>query len=280
MAVLQTSADFRDLAYDYLTRAHAQNVKHAELFFDPQAHTSRGIPFPTVVLGYRSGLDLAHRTLGISASLIMCFLREESANYAMSTLLSALPYKDSIIGIGLDSEERNNPPSKFAAVYQRASREGFLLTAHADIDQPNTLEHIRQLLLEIQVDRIDHGSNVLESPELTQHLLQRGIGLTCCPISNAVCKDAKLKEILTLLRMGVKVTINSDDPAYFRGYLNENLLKMANETDVSRKELIQLQRNAFNISWISSWKRSHYLAMLDEYEKTLGPSESAGAVES
>ncbi len=282
MAVLQTSADFCDLAYDYLKRAHDQNVKHVELFFDPQAHTSRGIPFPTVLLGYRSGLQLAHRTLGISASLILCFLRDESANYAMATLMSALPFKDSIIGVGLDSDERNNPPSKFATVYQRASREGFLLTAHADIDQPNTLEHLRQLLLEIQVDRIDHGTNVLESPELTKHLLQRGIGLTCCPISDSiVTPDFKGKDILTLLRIGVKVTVNSDDPAYFRGYLNENLHKLAVETDVTRRELIQLQRNAFNISWISSWKRNHFLSLLDEYEKkTLGSLESVQAVAS
>ena len=205
----------------------------------------------------------------------MCLLRDESANYGMATLLSSLPYRDSIIGIGLDSDERNNPPSKFAAVYQRASREGYLLTAHADIDQPNTVENIRQLLLEIQVDRIDHGTNVLESPGLSQHILQRGIGLTCCPISNSiVTSDFKGKEILTLLRMGVKVTINSDDPAYFRGYLNENLHKLAAETDVTRRELLQLQRNAFTISWISSWKRNHFLAQLDEYErKTLEPEK-------
>jgi adenine deaminase len=277
LAVCQTEADFRDLAYDYLTRANAQNVRHCELFFDPQAHTSRGVPFPTVLLGYRAGLQLAQRTLGISASLIMCFLRDESANYAMSTLMSALPFKDSIIGVGLDSNEQNNPPSKFAAVYQRASREGFLLTAHADIDQQNTLEHIRQLLLEVQVDRIDHGTNILDSSELTQHLLQRGIGLTCCPISNSiVTAEFKGKEILELLRMGVKVTIASDDPAYFRGYLNENLHKLATETDVTRQELLQLQRNAFNISWISSWKRNHFLAQLDEYEKqTIGVSAGA-----
>jgi adenosine deaminase len=287
MTVLQTEADFRDLAYDYLNRAKAQNVQHAELFFDPQAHTSRGIPFPTVIRGYRSGLDLAQRTLGISASLIMCILRDEPASYAMSTLMSALAFKDSILGIGLDSDERDNPPSKFAAVFQRASREGFLLTAHADIDQPNTVDHIRQLLFELQVDRIDHGTNILEAPDLVDHIIQRNIGLTCCPISNSVVTAGfKGKEILQLLRKGARVTINSDDPAYFRGYVNENILKLAKETDVSRRELIQLQRNAFYVSWISSWKRNHFLHILEDYEKrTLGskrpeergkPSTAAG----
>ena len=243
------------------------------------AHTSRGVPFPALIRGYRTGVLLAQRTLGISASLIMCVLRDESANYGMATLMSALPFKDAIIGIGLDSDERDNPPSKFAGVFQRASKEGFLLTAHADIDQKNTLEHIRELLEEMQVDRIDHGTNIIDSPELTQHILQRGIGLTCCPISNSiVTSDFKGAEILKLLRMGVKVTINSDDPAYFRGYIDENMYKVATETDVTRKELIQFQRNAFNISWISSWKRNHFLALLDEYErKTIGAGVVAEA---
>lgn len=130
LAVLQTEHDFRDLALDYLSRAHAQNVKHVELFFDPQAHTSRGVPFPTVIRGYRLGLLMAQRTFGISASLILCFLRDQSPEYAMATLMEALPFKDAIIGVGLDSDERDNPPSKFGAVFQRASKEGFLLTAH------------------------------------------------------------------------------------------------------------------------------------------------------
>lgn len=272
LTVLQTDHDFADLAVSYLTTAHEQNIKHVELFFDPQAHTSRGVPFPTVLRGYRAGLTIAQRTLGISASLIMCFLRDQSAEYAMATLMEALPFKDSIIGVGLDSDERDNPPSKFAAVFQRASREGFLLTAHCDIDQPNSISHIHQVVHEIQVDRIDHGTNIVEDGSLISVVLQKGIGLTCCPVSNSVVTpDFKGKEIVELLRQGVKVTINSDDPAYFRAYVNENMEKMARETDLTRKELIQLQRNAFNIAWISSWRRSHFLSLLDEYERrTLG----------
>lgn len=278
LAVLQTEHDFRDLALDYLTRAHAQNIKHVELFFDPQAHTSRGIPFPTVIRGYRVALLTAQRTLGMSASLIMCILRDQSPEYAMATLMEALPYKDAIIGIGLDSDERNNPPSKFAAVFQRASKEGFLLTAHCDIDQVNSIDHIRQVIQEIQVDRIDHGTNIVEDDSLVDIVRQKGIGLTCCPVSNSVVTDDfKGKEIVDLLRRGVKVTINSDDPAYFRAYANENMEKMAADTDVTRKELVQLQRNAFNISWISSWRRNHFLSLLDEYENRTIPSMVNGA---
>ncbi|RVX72701.1 hypothetical protein B0A52_04099 [Exophiala mesophila] len=269
MMVLQTEQDFRDLALSYLTHAATQNIKHAEMFFDPQAHTSRGVPFPTVVRGYRAGIMTAQRTLGISASLIMCFLRDQSAEYAMATLMESLPFKDSIIGVGLDSDERDNPPAKFAAVYQRASREGYLLTCHCDIDQPNTLTHITQALTELQVDRLDHGSNVLAQPDLVDLLKSKNIGLTCCPVSNSVVTaDFKGSDIVALLRTGVKVTVNSDDPAYFRAYLNDNMLKMATATDLSRAELIQLQRNAFEISWISSWRRSHFLALLDGYEKS------------
>ncbi|KIX07906.1 adenosine deaminase [Rhinocladiella mackenziei CBS 650.93] len=270
LAVLHTEADFRDLALAYLTKAHTQNIKHAELFFDPQAHTSRGVPFPTVLRGYHLGLLTAQRTLGISASLIMCFLRDQSAEYAMATLMEALPFKDAIMGVGLDSDERNNPPSKFSAVFQRASKEGFLVTCHCDIDQPNSISHIRQAIQEIQVDRIDHGTNIVEDDSMVEIVRQKGIGLTCCPVSNSVVtSDFKGKEIADLLRRGVKVTINSDDPAYFRAYANENMEKIA-ETDLTKKELIQLQRNAFNISWISSWRKSHFLSLLDEYEnKTL-----------
>lgn len=267
LSVLQTESDFSDLALSYLTTAHSQNVKHVELFFDPQAHTSRGVPFPTVIRGYRAGLLTAQRTLAISASLIMCFLRDHSAEYAMATLMESLPYKDSIIGVGLDSDERDNPPAKFAGVFQRAAREGFLITTHCDIDQPNSVTHIHQAIHEIQVDRLDHGTNIIDSPELVSAILQKGIGLTCCPVSNSVVTaDFKGREIVSLLRQGVKVTINSDDPAYFRAYVNENMEKMARETDLTRKELVQLQRNAFNISWISTWRRNHFLTMLEEYE--------------
>ena len=266
MAVLQTEDDFRDLAWSYLTKAHSQNVLHAELFFDPQAHTSRGVPFSTVIRGYRQALVKAERELGISASLILCFLRDMDAGFAMATLMEALPYKDWVVGVGLDSDERENPPFKFAAVFERARKEGFLLTMHCDIDQKNSIEHIRQVVEEIQVDRIDHGTNIVEDPRLVDVVKRKKVGLTCCPVSNSVVtKDFKGKEISGLLRQGVQVTVNSDDPAYFRAYVTENMEKMVHGTDFSRDELAQLQRNAFNISWISSHKRDRFLALLDEY---------------
>lgn len=268
MAVLLTSTDFFDMAYAYLTKAHSQNVVHAEIFFDPQAHTSRGVPFSTVISGLRQALIKAERELGMSASLIMCFLRDMSPEFAMATLTEALPYKDCIIGVGLDSDERQNPPAKFAAVFARARREGWLVTCHCDIDQQDSIEHIRQVLQEIQVDRIDHGTNIVEDASLVELVKQRGIGLTCCPVSNSVVtEDFKGKEILQLLRAGVKVTVNSDDPAYFRGYMNENLMKMMDETDITREEIVQLQRNAFEVSWISERKRERFLGLLDRYAK-------------
>lgn len=268
MTVLQTAQDFHDLAMDYLTKAHEHSVLHCELFFDPQAHTSRGVPFPTVIGGYRSGLLQAERTFGISASLIMCFLRDMSAEYAMATLMEALPYKDSIIGVGLDSDERGNPPSKFAKVFERARREGFLLTMHCDIDQENSIEHIRQALEDIKVDRIDHGTNIVEDPRLVELIKRRGVGMTCCPVSNSVvCNDFKGKEMLSLLNEGVKVTLNSDDPAYFRGYANENVLKLAQDEElkVSKTQLVKFMKNAFEIGWISPWKRNKLLEVLEEY---------------
>jgi adenine deaminase len=268
MAVLRTVEDFSDLALDYLTKAASQNVKHCELFFDPQAHLSRGISFDIILDGYSRAIDIVKREMDISASLILCLLRDESTDSGMATLLGALPYKHQFIGLGLDSDERGNPPIKFLAAYERARQEGLRLTAHCDIDQVNTLTHIRQALLELKVERVDHGTNVIDDPELVQMLISQGIGLTCCPISNSiVTADAKFPAILKLLRQGVKVTVNSDDPAYFRGYLNENLLKLARETDVTREELIQLQRNAFEISWISQAERAKYLSLLEAFAK-------------
>ena len=288
MAVLRTATDFHDLAWDYLQRARAQNVLHAELFFDPQAHTGRGVPFSSVVRGYRAAIVRAERELGMSASLIMCFLRDMSPAFAMATLMESLPYKDWIIGVGLDSDERDNPPAKFKDVFLRARDEGFLLTMHCDIDQRNSIEHIRQALEDIGVDRIDHGTNVVEDADMVEVLRKKGVGLTCCPVSNSVVtRDFKGKEILELLRTGVKVTVNSDDPAYFRAYMNENMEKLAEGTNVTKQELIQMQRNAFEISWVSNWRRNHFLKTLEDYAKqhevdgmqngTASPSAEASA---
>jgi adenosine deaminase len=264
MAVLVTADDFSDLAYAYLTKAASQGVRHVEMFFDPQAHTGRGVPFPTVIEGYRQGILKARAETGISAELIMCFLRDLSAEFAMATLMEALPYKDWIIGVGLDSDERGNPPSKFAAVFARARAEGFQLTMHCDIDQVGSVDNIRQALMEIGVDRIDHGTNIVESPELVAELKRRGIGLTCCPVSNRfVTSDMKATEIVQLLRADVRVTVNSDDPAYFRGYVAENFSALAEEADLDAEEILQLARNSFEIAWLSARAREAYLAEVE-----------------
>ena len=266
MNVLQTADDFFDLAYAYLTKAASQGVRHAEMFFDPQAHTSRGVTFPTVIGGYRRAVVTAQRELGISAELILCFLRDLSADYAMATLMEALPYKDSIIGIGLDSDERGNPPSKFAAVFARARAEGFLLTMHCDIDQANSIEHIRQAIEEIGVDRIDHGTNIVESPALVAEVKRRGIGLTCCPVSNSfVTSDMKSAEMVQLLREGVKVTVNSDDPAYFGGYMTENFAALSAHASLTMEEIALFAANAFNAAWLTARARDGYLAELADY---------------
>ncbi|GAA3474837.1 adenosine deaminase [Nonomuraea roseola] len=264
MRVLRTEPDFYDLAMAYLRKAASQNVRYAEIFFDPQAHTSRGVPFDVVIRGLRRALMDAHARLGVRAQLIMCFLRDFQAEYAMATLLESLPYKEWIVGVGLDSDEKGNPPAKFAAVYERARQEGYLLTMHCDVDQENSVEHIRQCLEDIQVDRIDHGVNILEDPALVQQILDKGIGLTCCPISNSYVTDSmKAEGIRKLLDLGVRVTINSDDPAYFPGYVQENLEAL----ELSREELLQVQRNAFEITWLPRHLKDAYLAELETYAK-------------
>jgi adenosine deaminase len=263
MSVLVTEPDFYELAYAYFEKAAAQGVVYAEIFFDPQGHTSRGVPFDTVIRGLRRAQLDARRVLGLHSQLIMCFLRDFQAEYAMATLLESLPYREWIVGVGLDSDERGNPPSKFAAVFARARAEGYLLTMHCDVDQQNSVEHIRQALVDIGVDRIDHGVNILEDPELVAEVKRRGIGLTLCPVSNRFVTDGtKAAELRQLLDEGVRVTVNSDDPAYFTAYVLENLLTVREELDLSRAELVTLQRNAIEASWAPPTVRQEFLDRL------------------
>ncbi|GAB2714662.1 adenosine deaminase [Nocardia thraciensis] len=273
MRVLRQAPDFHDLAYEYLCRAHAQGVRHVEMFFDPQAHTGRGVPFGTVIGGYRSAIVRARREFGISAELVLCFLRDYSAEYAMATLLEALPYRDWILGVGLDSDERGNPPSKFAAVFDRARREGFLLTMHCDIDQQNSVEHIRQALEDIGVDRLDHGTNIVEDDRLVELAESRGVAFTCCPVSNSfVTTQMKAAEITGLLERGLLVTVNSDDPAYFGAYAADNYLALAEHAGLSTDRLAELARNSFRASWIAQARRDGYLAEIDAYVARYGPA--------
>jgi adenosine deaminase len=275
MDVLRTEQDFTDLAWAYLQRAAAQGVRRAEVFFDPQAHTGRGVPFAVVVDGLWDAVRRAPGELGVDAALVMCFLRDLSAGSAMETLEASLPHRERIVGVGLDSDERDNPPVKFAEVFARAREAGYRLTMHCDVDQPGTLEHLRQVLEVIDVDRIDHGSNVVEDPALLAEVVRRGLGLTACPISNGfVTAQMKGPELVQLLRAGAKVTVNSDDPAYFGGYVAENLVALARAQDLTRADLVRLARNSFEVAWVDEPARARYLAELDAYAAAAGVDDA------
>ncbi|MBC6457599.1 adenosine deaminase [Actinomadura sp. HBU206391] len=271
MDVLRTEPDFYDLAYAYLAKAVSQNVRYAEIFFDPQAHTSRGVPFDIVIRGLRRAILDAERTLGIRAQLIMCFLRDLSAGYAMATLMESLPYREWIVGVGLDSDERGNPPVKFEQVFARARQEGYLLTMHCDVDQENSVTHIRQCLDVIGVDRIDHGVNALDDSSLVEEIQRRGLGFTVCPVSNGFVTDGiKAEEIRRMLDLGLRVTVNSDDPAYFLAYVTENLQAVHQALDLTTGDLARLEQNAFEISWLPRAVKDGYLAELTDYTRTQG----------
>lgn len=265
MNVLQDEEDFYELTVAYLKKAKEHGVKRAELFFDPQAHTTRGVSFETVINGYYRGVQEAEK-LGISAELIMCFLRDMSLGSAEKTLEEALPFKDKFIGVGLDSDEFGNPPSKFATVFEKARQNGLKLTMHCDIDQKNSIEHIRQVIEDIKVDRIDHGTNIVEDQKLVDYVNQHNIGLTSCPVSNGfVVDDMKGKEIVELLEQGVKVTVNSDDPAYFQSYVSDDLFALATKYELTKEQIVQLAKNSFEIAWISDSEKANYLKSIDNY---------------
>lgn len=265
MNVLQAESDFYELAFDYLKRAAKNNVRHVEIFFDPQAHTSRGISFETVINGlYRATLDA--RALNIDASLIMCFLRDFTKESARETLESALKHRDKIVGIGLDSDEHNNPPLKFARQFEDAAAVGLHRTVHCDIDQKDSIEHIRQALEIMEVERLDHGTNIVEDPDLVELVVKRGIGLTSCPLSNGfVSPEMKGKEVLELLSKDVKVSIHSDDPAYFGGYISDNYSAIASNFELTKEQVIQLAKNSFETSWLSDKQKELYLEELNTY---------------
>jgi adenosine deaminase len=236
------------------------------MFFDPQAHTGRGIAFDTVIGGIRRAQMVAEQRLGIRSQLIMCFLRDWSAEFAMATLLESLPYKEWIIGVGLDSDEKGNPPVKFKDVFSRARDAGYFLTMHCDVDQQDSVGHIWQCPNDIDVARIDHGVNALEDDRLCREIRRRGLALTVCPISNRhVAGGTKAAAIKTMLDKDMRVTVNSDDPAYFPGYMTENLVMAQEEAGLSKQEVVRLSRNAFEASWLPRRARDDYLAQLDGY---------------
>lgn len=266
MNVLQNEQDFFVLTWEYLLKAHEQNIVYAELFFDPQAHTSRGVSFDTVIRGIHRAQVQAAATLGVESQLILCFLRDMSAESAQQTLQQALPYRDWLVGVGLDSDEKGNPPLKFAAVFAAARAHGLKLTMHCDVNQENTLKHIGQVLDDIRVDRIDHGVNSLEDLALCEKIRERRLGLTVCPVSNRfVVQSLTAAELRRMLELGMLATVNSDDPAYFRAYINENLIALSEEGGLTRAEIVQLVRNSFEVSWVDTAQRAAFVQRLDSY---------------
>jgi adenosine deaminase len=266
MEVLLREPDFYDLASAYFKKARSQNVLYAEVFFDPQAHTARGVSFDTVIRGLRRAQMDAEQRLGIRSQLIMCFLRDWSAEYAMATLLESLPYKEWIVGVGLDSDEKGNPPSKFRKVFQRAREEGYLLTMHCDVNQENSVAHIWECVDLIGVSRIDHGVNALEDSALCKLLADRQLGLTVCPLSNGFVTDSSQSDVVKqMLDRGMRVTVNSDDPAYFGGYIEENFALVQRELNLSEADLTALSRNAFNAAWLPRAVKDRYLELFDRH---------------
>ena len=269
MGVLQTEQDFFELAYHYFEKAHEDNIVYVEPFFDPQGHTSRGVEFETIITGIHRAQIAAEENLGIESNLIMCFLRDMSEESAKEHLQMSLPYKDWIVGIGLDSDEKDNPPVKFAKVFAAAKSAGYKLTMHCDVNQVDIVDHIWQCLNDVEVDRIDHGINALEDEELCKEIASRGLGLTICPVSNRfVVQSLTGDEIRSMLGKGMKATINSDDPGYFRAYLTDNFLALAEEAEFTREEITQLGANAFDVSWLESSRKQHYLDQLMVFSLT------------
>jgi adenosine deaminase len=264
--VLLTEADFHDLAMAYFRRLAADGGVHAEIFFDPQTHTARGVPFQVVADGLLAGMAQAQAELGVSSKLILCFLRHLPEEEAFATLAQAEPYLDRIAGVGLDSSELGHPPSKFAAVFKAARAKGLKLVAHAGEEGPPA--YVWEALDILAVDRIDHGNRALEDEGLVARLVRAGMTLTVCPLSNlklCVVDQLAAHPLKRMLDLGLRVTVNSDDPAYFGGYLGENWLATAKALGLGRADLAELARNSFTGSFLDSATIERHLGAIDAY---------------
>jgi len=260
MSVLQTEQDFHDLTWAYLLRCHQQNVVHCEIFFDPQGHTERGVGFEVFMIGICAALDKAKTELGISSKLIMCFLRHLDEQSAFTTLQSAVPYLDRITAVGLDSSELGHPPHLFQKVFAKSAEMGLKRVAHAGEEGPPG--YIYEALDLLNVDRIDHGNRSLEDGILVQRLVHEKMPLTVCPLSNlrlAVVKDLSDHPIRKMLALGMNACINSDDPAYFGGYMNENFDSLIDAVDLNHDEIFQLVINGFESSFLSPTEKQNHL---------------------
>ena len=262
--VLITQDDFYDLTWEYVLKCVENNIVHTEIFFDPQTHTERGIEFATVINGIKQALADAEEQYGITSAIIMCFLRHLSQEEAFATFEQSLEFKDDIIGVGLDSAELDNPPSKFTEVFKAAKDKGFKLVAHAG--EEADYSYIYEALDLLDIERIDHGVQSINSPELMQRLKDEQIPLTVCPNSNIELKvfesygEHNIKE---LLDYGLNVSVNSDDPAYFKGYMNQNFINLYENIDLSEADMIKLVKNSFRSAFISDELKATYLAQVD-----------------
>ncbi len=268
--VLINEQDFYDLTWAYLTKVNSENVVHVEVFFDPQTHTDRGVPFDVVIKGIYRALEKAKSEFNISYKLIMSYLRHLSEAEAFKTLESSIPYKDWIDGVGLDSSELGNPPNKFENVFKASAEQGYKLVAHAGEEGP--VEYIWEAINLLNVDRIDHGNRCLDDEKLVQVLIEKKMGLTLCPLSNVELKVIQKMEehpVLKMLEKGLLATIHSDDPAYFGGYMNANYLETAKALGLNKDHLMQLAINAFEASWLSTEDKQQHITEVKEYFKTL-----------
>lgn len=264
--VLRREEDFYDLTWAYLERARRDSVRHTEIFFDPQTHTDRGVSFETVVTGIHRALQEGERTLGITSKLILCFLRHLSADAAMSTFEQALPFQHWIVGVGLDSSERGHPPEKFTKVFDRARSEGFVTVAHAGEEGPP--EYIWQAVELLKVSRIDHGVRCEEDSRLVERLRSQQMPLTVCPLSNVklrVFENIGAHNLKRLLDLGLCATVNSDDPAYFGGYISDNLIAVQHALGLDQDDLLQLGRNAFRATFLDVKAQQQHLDELTSY---------------
>jgi len=262
--VLIKQQDFFDLTWTYMLKCKEENIVHAEIFFDPQAHTDRGIEFGLVISGIHKALLKAEKELGISSKIIMCFLRHLDEDSAFKTLDQALTHKDKIIGVGLDSSEMGHPPNKFERVFKKAMKEGFLTVAHAGEEGPS--EYIWEALDLLKVKRIDHGVRCLEDEKLVQKLRKEQIPLTVCPLSNVkLCVFEKLEDhnLKRLLDEGLMVLVNSDDPAYFGGYLNTNLIECQKALNLSINDIKRLAINSFKSSFLSRNEKKKWIDQIN-----------------
>jgi len=263
-SVLLTEEDFYDLTRAYLKRVAADNVRHVEVFFDPQTHTGRGVAFATVIDGICKALKDGEKEFGITSKLILSFLRHLSEEEAFKTFKQAGPYLDRFVGVGLDSSEKGHPPSKFARVFAAAREAGLKLVAHAGEEGPP--DYVWEALDILKVDRIDHGNRSLEDPLLVERLVKEGMTLTVCPLSNlklCVVKDLKQHPLKKMLDLGLNATINSDDPAFFGGYVGENFAAVTAALALSKAELVTLAKNSFTGSFLSEAEKAAHLAAIE-----------------